>query len=186
MEEKVNRSCCFFGHRAIDESEELKIEISRIVSDLIENKGVNTFFFGSKSRFNSLCYEIVSDLKNLFPHIKRIYVRAEYPNINEEYRKYLLKRYEDTYYPEEIKNSGRASYVKRNQHMINRCSVCTIYYKENYSPLRRKNAKKTLGENQPKSGTKIAYDYAVKKDKIIVNVAIKDEKKLEIQKQLRS
>ncbi|MBQ7097098.1 MAG: DUF1273 family protein [Clostridia bacterium] len=153
----------------------MKNDIRRIVSDLIENKGVTTFFFGSKSRFNSLCYEIVSELKELYPHIKRIYVRAEYPNINEEYRKYLSERYEEAYYPEEIENSGRAVYVKRNQHMINRCSVCVVYYKENYSPLRRKNTKKDLGEYQPKSGTKIAYNYAVKKEKKIINVVFKNE-----------
>ena len=163
--------CCFWGHRRINESENLKSAMCNIVSDLIENKGINTFLFGSRSQFNSLCYEIVSYLKELYPHIKRIYVRAEYANINEDYRKYLLEKYEDTYYPEKIRNSGRAVYVERNRYMIDRCSVCVVYYKNDYSPLMCKRGKTDMERNRFKSGTKIAYDYALKKGRIIINIA---------------
>ena len=44
-----------------------------------------------------------------------------------------------------------------------------MYYNENYAPP-RKNSKRDLTDYQPKSGTKIAYDYAVKKKKEIINV----------------
>ena len=170
MVEGINKNCCFLGHREIDESENLKAEIRSIVSNLIENKGVDTFFFGSRSAFDSLCHLIVSDLKEIYPHIKRIYIRAEYSDINDDYRNYLLESYEDTYYPERIRNSGRASYVERNQQMINLCSVCVVYYNENYLPPRRRNSKRDLTDYQPKSGTHIAYDYAIKKKKTVINV----------------
>lgn len=39
-------------------------------------------------------------VKEEYPDIKRIYVRAEFPYINDDYKNYLLKSYEDTYYPE--------------------------------------------------------------------------------------
>lgn len=170
MIEDINKNCCFLGHREIDENENLKAEIRSIVSDLIENKGIDTFFFGSRSDFNSLCHSIVSDLKENYPHIRRVYVRAEYSDINDDYRDYLLESYEDTYYPEKIRNSGRASYVERNQQLINQCSVCIVYYNENYLPPRRRNSKRDLTDYQPKSGTRIAYEYAVKKKKTIINV----------------
>ena len=115
-------------------------------------------------------YEIVTELKEKHPHIKRVYVRAEYPFIDESYRNYILESYEDTYYPERMENAGRASYVERNQEMINQSDVCVVYYDENYAPPRRRNSRRDLADYQPKSGTKIAYDYAVRKGKTIINV----------------
>ena len=85
MEENT---CCFIGHRTINETEELKSKLIEIVEKLIVDENVDTFLFGSKSRFNSLCLELVTGIKEKHPHIKRIYVRAEYPDINEKYTNY--------------------------------------------------------------------------------------------------
>lgn len=150
--------CCFFGHRNINETEELKTKLIKTIEILIVEKQVDTFLFGSKSRFNSLCLEIVTKIKEKYPHVKRIYVRAEYPHISEKYRDYLLKNYEDTYYPENILNSGKAVYVERNCEMIDSSQYCIVYYDENIAPTTRK------------SGTKIALDYAIKQDKTIIYI----------------
>lgn len=150
-------SCCFFGHRTINETEELKLKLYDIIEKLIVDENVDTFLFGSKSRFNDLCYEIVSKIKEKYPHIKRIYVRAEYTDIDEQYTNYLLEFFEDTYYPEHIRNSGKASYVERDYEMINKSHYCIVYYDEQNAPTTRK------------SGTKIALDYAIKKEKRIIN-----------------
>ena len=107
-------TCCFFGHRTINETEELKSKLIEIIEKLIVDENVDTFLFGSKSRFNSLCLDAVTEIKEKHPHIKRVYVRAEYPYISEHYKSYLLEAYEDTYYPEHIVGSGRAIYVERN------------------------------------------------------------------------
>ena len=106
-------TACFIGHRTINETEDLKSKLNEIIEKLIVDENVDTFLFGSKSRFNSLCLELVTKIKEKYPHIKRVYVRAEYPYISERYKNYLLKNYEDTYYPEKIINSGRAAYVER-------------------------------------------------------------------------
>ena len=103
-----------------------------------------------------LCLELVTVIKEKYPHIKRIYVRAEYPYISEHYKDYLLESYEDTYYPEKILNSGRATYVERNYEMINESQYCIVYYDETNAPSTRK------------SGTKIALDYAIRKQKHII------------------
>ena len=68
-----------------------------------------------------------------------------------------------------MENAGRASYVERNQEMINHGKFCVVYYDKNYLPPRRKNSKRDLFDYQPKSGTAVAYDYAVKNKKIITN-----------------
>ena len=86
-------TCCFIGHRSIKEIEELKSKICEIIEKLIVENSVDTFLFGSKSRFNDLCLELVTKIKEKHPHIKRIYVRAEYPNIDEIYKNYLAKRH---------------------------------------------------------------------------------------------
>ena len=158
----IKNTACFFGHRKINETEELKSKLIEIIEQLIVDEKVDTFLFGSKSRFNSLCLELVSEIKEKYPHIKRIYVRAEYPDINEHYTNYLLESYEDTYYPEHIRSSGRAAYVERNYEMINKSKFCIVYYNKPNAPTTRK------------SGTKIALDYAIKKGKQITVLPIKE------------
>lgn len=120
-------TCCFFGHRTINESEELKIKLREAVEKLIVEENVDTFLFGSKSRFDALCLEIVSEIKEKYPHIKRIYVRAEFPFIDDSFKAYLMKLYDDTYYPEKILGAGKAAYVERNYEMIDssRFASCT-------------------------------------------------------------
>ncbi len=151
-------TCCFIGHRSINETEELKSKLNEIIENLIVEKQVDTFLFGSKSSFNDLCHKVVSEIKEKYPHIKRIYVRAEYPFISDRYREYLLEDFEDTYYPERIMNSGRTAYVERNYEMIDNSCYCIIYYDEACAPTFRK------------SGTRIALDYATKQRKNIIKV----------------
>lgn len=151
-----NNTCCFFGHRKINKTEKLKIQLRETIENLILAENITTFLFGSKSDFDDLCLELVTELKEKHPHIKRIYVRAEYPDINETYNEYLLKYLEDTYFPEKLKASGRAVYVERNFEMINKSKFCVVYYEKSYSPEKRK------------SGTKIALDYALKRKKEVI------------------
>ena len=162
--------CCFFGHRKIKETEELKSRLYDTVEELIRDCKVQTFFFGSKSEFDDLCFDIVSELKEKHPHIQRIYVRSAFADIDEDYTNYLLERYEGTHFPEKIRKSGKASYIERNQEMISNSKFCVVYYDENYLPPRRRNSRRDLTDYQPKSGTKIAYDYATKKKLTIINV----------------
>ena len=82
----------------------------------------------------------------------------EYPFINENYKKYLLQTYEDTYYPEKIRGSGKVAYIERNYEMINKSDVCVMCYDEDYILPNRK------------SGTRIALKYAKKQGKRIINI----------------
>ncbi len=170
----IKHTACFFGHRKIVATDELKDRLYREIEKLITADEIDTFLFGSKSQFDDLCYKIVSDLKNKYPYIQRVYVRAEFEHIDGEgsraYREGLLEHYEDTYYPESVSGAGKAVYVKRNQHMIDKCSVCVVYYDENYKPARRKQSRRDVFDYQPKSGTGIAYKYAERKRRKIINV----------------
>ncbi len=156
MTEATFHSCCFLGHRTINETDKLRTKITEAVEKLIADENVDTFLFGSKSEFDRLCRELVTELKEKYPRIKRIYVRAEFSVINESYTNYLLKFYDDTYYPEKLLRAGRAAYVERNYEMIDHSQHCIVYYDEEYAPT------------NPKSGTKIALEYAIKKKKSIL------------------
>lgn len=134
----------------------MKLRLEQIIEDLITNIGIEIFLFGSKSQFNDLCYDIITKFKKKYIFIKRVYVRAEYEIIGDDYKKYLLGKYESTYYPKNTIGAGKAVYIKRNFEMIDKSDYCIFYYDKSI---------------QKRSGTKIAFEYALKKDcKHIKNV----------------
>lgn len=145
MQENV---CCFIGHRDAQDTTQLRRQLYDLAEDLIVNHHVDTFLFGSKSRFNTVCYEQTTKLKTMYPHIKRVYVRAEFPQICDDYKAYLLERYEDTYYPEQAVKAGKAVYIKRNQAMIRASRFCVFYFQKDHDG----------------GGTQAALDYARKQN----------------------
>ncbi len=155
------KTVCFFGHRSVADVEMTRKAVEIITENLIVNENVSVFLFGSKSNFNEICYDVVTEKMKIYPHIKRVYVRAEFKDINDDYTEYLLSRYEETYYPKSAENSGRAVYVKRNHEMIDKSDICVIYFDAEHKPKKRN------------SGTKIAYDYAERKKKTIINIFTK-------------
>ncbi len=157
----MNNTTCFIGHRKINETEDLKIRLWDLIEHLILNQNVDTFLLGSKSEFNDLCVNMLSQIKQKHPHIKRIYVRSEFPYIDEEYKEYLLQFCDETYFPEILVNAQKSSYVQRNYDMINKSDFCVFYFSEQEAPTTRK------------SGAKVALDYAIKRNKKIFNLAIK-------------
>lgn len=159
-------------------TDELKNRLYQEIENLITADGIDYFLFGSKSQFDDLCYKVVTDLKSKYPNIQRVYVRAESEYIDGEgsraYREGLLEHYEYTYYPESASGAGKAVYVKRNCEMIDKSSVCVVYYDENYKPARRKQSRHDLFDYQPKNGTGLAYKYAKQKKRKIINIFEKD------------
>ena len=161
----------FIGHRKIQNSELLTEQIKRTVLNLIDEKQVDTFLFGSKSDFKSLCLEVVTELQKERPQIRRVYVRAEYPYISKDYEDYLLGSYDATYIPENVVDAGKAAYVERNYHMIDKADLCIFYYDENYKPPLKPATRGRITRDQPKSGTKVAYEYAIRQQKEIINLS---------------
>ena len=67
----MEKTCCFFGHRKIEITEELKNRLLAIIENLIISENVTTFLFGSRSQFDDLCHTIVTELKEKYPHLRR-------------------------------------------------------------------------------------------------------------------
>ena len=162
-------TCCFIGHRKIEQTEEIERLLRDTLYSLIE-QGVNHFIFGDHSDFDSLCYEIVTELKNEFPQIRRTHYRTDYPDTDDYTLQFLLDGYEDSVCPARVAVAGRAAYVKRNQAMIHDSDICVFYFSEEYKPAVRKESKRAITSYRPKSGTKLAFDYAKALEKRIINL----------------
>ena len=152
----IHKVCSFFGHRKIKASEELKELVKSVVEDLIVNHNVQTFLFGSRSEFDNLCHSVVSELREKYSNIKRIAYtcksevcileseREKWQEIYSHFHKekvYLLA-VEEEYEHKTKYDSGKASYVVRNQAMIIDSDFCVFYYDHNYQPTMRKCSKK--------------------------------------------
>ena len=182
----MSKVCCFIGHRRIDLIKELEEKTKNVIEDLIINKEVETFLFGSKSEFDSLCHKIVSDLKDKYPYIKRVVYTCKSEGCTLESERQKWEQIYSNLYKEKVNllcvdeefehktkyTSGKASYVERNQAMIDNSDYCIFYYNENYKPQPRKQSKRDITYYQPKSGTTIAYKYAKQKKKEIINIFI--------------
>ena len=180
----MRKVCSFFGHRKIELSVELEQKVQGVVEDLIVNHNVSTFLFGSRSEFDSLCLSVVTNLKEKYPYIKRVaytckneacILESEKQKIEENYSHLLKREVSLVSVEEELEHktkytAGRASYIERNQAMINDSDYCVFYYNENYQPQMRKRSGRSVGYYQPKSGTKLAYYYAKQKKKTLINV----------------
>ena len=161
---------CFIGHKTVERTEELISSLKETVVFLI-SKGVTTFLFGDMSEFDALSLEVVTKLKSSYPFIKRVYVRSAHQHIDKSYEDFLLKSYEETYFPPKIKDAGKYSYVERNYEMIDNSTYCVFYYDKDYlPPLKRQSKRSMLPPSRRKSGTEIAYKYAIKKQKEIINL----------------
>lgn len=180
-----HKTCSFFGHRKIKKSEDIQEKVTAVVEYLIVNCGVRVFLFGSRSEFDNLCRLVVGKLKEKYVNIKRIaYTCNREACVLESERKRWEKMYsvigkdvtdlacvdEEYAYKNKYK-AGVGSYVERNREMIDDSEYCIFYYNENYKPI-IKRSKQAEVYYQPASGTRLAYEYARKKGKHIINLYI--------------
>ncbi|MGN0824723.1 MAG: hypothetical protein ACI4MB_06690 [Candidatus Coproplasma sp.] len=161
----MDDACCFIGHRTIADTENVTQRIKSVINQLL-SQGIRKFMLGSNSKFNELCLAALSGYKHDYPDIIRINVRSQYPYISEQYTNYLLKEYDQTLFPEGLENAGKACHIERNLFMIDHSLICIFYYNETYAPMQKNSARGC----QLKSGTKIAFDYAIKKGKKVINL----------------
>lgn len=165
----MNHSACFIGHREISDTPQLRERLRDTLLELIKS-GTVCFIFGDHSAFNRLCYEKVTELQKEHPEIIRIQFRKDYEDADDYTMQFLISGYEESICPKNVGKAGRASYVERNQAMIRESEVCVFYYDEKYLPPRKKYGKNALPGKQAKSGTAVAYAYAVQKKKRIYNL----------------
>lgn len=156
------KACSFFGHRDTPQTEELKQKVRETVERLIVEEGVDTFLFGSRSKFDELCHIVVTELKEKYPNIQRIAYLCKHETacfagagtgLKQQIkeltgREMYVPEYEDIKRSDRVNSAGRASYVERNYWMVDN-SDCAVF-----------NLDVSCQVKNRKSGTIIAYLYA--------------------------
>lgn len=150
------KTCAFFGHRNVKSTEELKIRLEKILREMIEKEGYETFLFGGLGDFDELCYKLVTYLKKSYGNIKRVFYLYD-PNhqvIDKRPLWLLSKEYEEILYPNLEHDWWYKRIYFRNLEMV-KISDRVIFY-----VLSKEN-----------SGAYKTMQYAIKKGKAILNVA---------------
>lgn len=153
---------CVIGHKRVKFTNEKIESLKRLIEDLIVSRKVNCFLFGTNSAFNNICIDVVNELKEKYPHIRRYSVRHDMDDISPKMLDMFKRYYEDVIMSTKITKAKKNSYVARNKYMIDLSDICLFYFDENYLPLN------DLKEVR-KSGTKTAFEYAKSKKKEIIN-----------------
>lgn len=177
------KTCCFIGHRKVNLTQTLYQRIYNVIYDLIKDKKVDTFLFGSRSEFNDYSYKIVNDISKNFSAIQTIaydclheksFLKKDFNRIKEIYLNNNIKldfqTFDKVYLSQKSLNTGKYCYLARNFEMIDDSTYCVFYYDIHYTPPKRKQSKNSVILSQTNSGTQIAYNYAIKQNKIIINV----------------
>ena len=141
------KSCAFFGHGKFD-YREYREEIKNSIIDLIENYSVTQFYTGGRGAFDSVCSQIVAELKSIYSHIKNTLVLSYMPK--EDFC--LQSKYDDSVYLLETKVPPKYAIVHTNKALVDRVDFVIT------------------GVQYSWGGARIAYDYADKKAKIFKNI----------------
>lgn len=160
---------CFIGHLKIKDEKLVYERVLKVVEELVADD-VKYFIFESKSSFNTLCYKVVSELRDKkYPFIKRVFAYCDYHVYPEVYQRLIDSMYEYSYFSQKVKNAGGNKYIFRNQDMIDKSDVVIFYYDESYKKdiMTTKNRRLSFVQ---KSGTGVAFEYAKKNNKKIINI----------------
>ena len=139
-----------------------------VIEHLILEENVRTFLFGSRSKFDELCHIVVTQLQEKYPNIVRVVYLCKHEAVcsvgeglqTQQSLKQITGQevycgeYEERKNSEKINSAGRASYVERNQWIIDDSNFVIIHLDK---------TRKT----QKVSGTALAHQYAEKKKRSI-------------------
>ena len=138
--------CTFFGHR--DVSRETEEPLTKIIIDLIENRGVKKFYVGNEGGFDRMVRSKLREIKKKYPQIEYAVVLAYVPTRRDEH-----EDYSDTLFPSDLDGvPPRARIVARNDWMINHSKFVVTHVYRTASGAAESKAK------------------AEKKGKIVINI----------------
>lgn len=151
----LNKACSFFCHRKTIITEELVCRMRELLKSLIVECNVQTFYFGGFSTFDEVSYNIVSELKQNYPNIKRVFCLYDPRHIRESKRPLWIKNqlYEEYIYLRLRFDWWYTRLYYRNLEIINRSDYVVVY-----------------AEEKEESGAYKALQYAIKKNKKIYNL----------------
>ena len=116
-------ACTFFGHH--DCPSTIKPKLREVLSDLIENHGVDMFYVGQQGAFDGIVRSVLKELAPVYPHINYAVVLERMPQKRDEFD---TRDYSDTMLPEGIETvHPRFAISWRNKWMLKRSDYVVTY-----------------------------------------------------------
>lgn len=113
--------CTFFGHR--DCPETIEPRLREVLTDLIINQEVDTFYVGNQGRFDGIVRSVLRELEQAYPEIHYAVVLAYLPGKTNE-----NDDFSDTIFPEGIEAvHPRYAIEWRNRWMLQRADFVVTY-----------------------------------------------------------
>lgn len=151
-----NKICSFFGHSSISNEENIEIltrKIETTLINLIETKEYSIFYFGGFGEFDNLCYKIVTNLKQTYPYIKRVYCLEDEKYLNKLKFNLDYNEYEDYIYLPLNFDWWYTRIYYRNCSIVDTSDLIIFYIR-----------------NTKNSGAYKTYKYAIKQHKNIIKI----------------
>lgn len=151
-----NKICSFFGHKEITITEDLKNRIRGILDQMIKNENFTVFYFGGFGMFDDLCWQIITELKDKYMHIKRVFclVDPRHQRISKRPKCLKVEDYEEFIYLDLEFDWWYTRIYYRNCEIVNQSDFIVFYANDVAS-----------------SGAYKIYQYAKKNRKNLINLA---------------
>lgn len=154
-----HKTVCFTGHRNIEDAEELKKTLTKLLVKLID-EGATDFYVGGAIGFDMLCENTVIELRECFPHIKLHLIlpcsaeeqTAKWSDSDKIECNRLLSAANTVEICTEHYSNGCMK--ARNQRLVEYADVCVCYF----------------NENNKRSGTGQTVRMAIKKGIDVINL----------------
>lgn len=149
------KSCSVFGHSKIKITEELENNLKSTFKMLITQENVKYFYFGGFGEFDDLCHSIITELKNEYPEVYRIFCLSDPRHQRLSKRPKWLKDedYEEITYLDLNFDYWYTRIYYRNCEIIDHSDFVVFYV-----------------NHTEQSGAYKALQYAIKKKKQIINI----------------
>ena len=121
------KTCTFFGNR--DCLQSVYPALKSVVTDLIRNRGVRTFYVGTQGIFDGIVQRVLSEVSKEYADLNCYVVLAYFPNMKQKKTSYYDL---PTLLPEGIeKILPRFAISWRNRWMIQKADYVVVYTKIN-------------------------------------------------------
>ena len=151
----------------------VKDKVVAKVEKLIIEQGAEEFVFAMISCFVDLCWVAVTELKEKYPQIKRIY-RGMMAKPKARIKNMLNKCFEECTFPKDNKGMGFYRSLIISESLIDESDYIIAYYDEYLATPYKyyEDVSITMKDNGTKaqSGTKISLNYAFRNDKKFDNI----------------
>ena len=150
----MSKICTFAGHGDYTYGKDTYQKMISCIKQLICEKNISEFWVGSYGSFDSLAIITVSDLKEIYPHIKLRLVVPYMTSFIIKHKAKCEEMFDEVIIPDICEKIPKCAYIPLcNQYMVDKSDVLICFVKKE------------------SGGALKTFQYALKKNKEIINLA---------------